>query len=779
MALDNGAVKELLQKLDTDREAYLASLTGAHEILARALSPSNITRRSSTSATRSPVEWTPRAQNRNTSDTGLTSLFEASNPAKGSVFTGEESSDSEDDESLFVQETLPSESFSEEDFCDHLKNHTWDKYAQKILEPVLLDKDLQSAPQLFQDDGVIQNGKTSNGHNQSGNAPHSTHATVYEVGADGAALLHRAESQESQAIWQSLNSTNADPTKRRLATGKITIVREPSPLLFGAIHLTMDPHFDMDEIFRLLSDETPTRAYMKGCFGSEPTQQRSFLFCFKYYTIIGGEREPMPWQSSDKDLRNTKTHIPISSCSSIVALSLSGKPSTTLKNRSRRKKATVGHVFDPFAPWRVLSVQCYPDWKSTVDTHDCNRHYVNGPEAFLVTLLAEYRDAQKRFYDIARRVTAMTTPPHDFMFNRETRDNLLFEDDQFTYSRRYFWATQTLAVMNDNIQAMINAYKETFTDDVWTGEHKYIWPGTKDQSSRYANWRKRMGNLRKLFEIEIEKLENISDMNTQEIKDLKSLRDQLFSGTSVRESREALRQAEITVQQNRNIKLLTLVTIFFLPLTFVTSVFGMTNMDPSDSFLPFGIVTAVICIPTYLLIGILNSDTGQSSLLTLHARLTKSKSDGTPRPLKRRVRSDIGSKPNPSPNPSNQRRLSCSLSTYEGLTSRSARSSTHPAVLESRELTRTFSEPLPQQPPPQPERVSTIKFNLGSFDPRNPPLRRSATAAEVSEKEPESNVIKPSNTDLGPRSPVLRRSRTFLKGIADRFARDQKRELPV
>ena len=73
-----------------------------------------------------------------------------------------------------------------------------------------------------------------------------------------------------------------------------------------------------------------------------------------------------------------------------------------------------------------------------------------------------------------------------------------------------------------------------------------------------------MAGLRKQFEATIKDLEEILALNIKEQKDIKSLRDQLFSGTSVKESREA-------IKQNDNIKLLTLVTIFFLPLTFVSS----------------------------------------------------------------------------------------------------------------------------------------------------------------------------------------------------------------
>lgn len=45
-------------------------------------------------------------------------------------------------------------------------------------------------------------------------------------------------------------------------------------------------------------------------------------------------------------------------------------------------------------------------------------------------------------------------------------------------------------------------------------------------------------------------------------------------------------------------------------MTFVTSVFGMTNMDQSANFTSFAIVTLTICVPTYLLIGSLNTATG-------------------------------------------------------------------------------------------------------------------------------------------------------------------------
>jgi len=85
-----------------------------------------------------------------------------------------------------------------------------------------------------------------------------------------------------------------------------------------------------------------------------------------------------------------------------------------------------------------------------------------------------------------------------------------------------------------------------------------------------------MAPLRAKFEIEMENLRKLMDKNDQRRNQITGLKNDLFTGTSIQESRKAVENSEMTIQQGHNIKLLTLVSIFFLPLTFVTSVFGMT-----------------------------------------------------------------------------------------------------------------------------------------------------------------------------------------------------------
>lgn len=54
---------------------------------------------------------------------------------------------------------------------------------------------------------------------------------------------------------------NADPARQKQAVGRITIVREPSPLLYAALHYTIKDHFDMDRIFEMLEANNKTKAF--------------------------------------------------------------------------------------------------------------------------------------------------------------------------------------------------------------------------------------------------------------------------------------------------------------------------------------------------------------------------------------------------------------------------------------------------------------------------------------------------------------------------------------
>jgi len=207
----------------------------------------------------------------------------------------------------------------------------------------------------------------------------------------------------------------------------------------------------------------------------------------------------------------------------------------------------------------VINIQCYPDDLHSMEVHDSTKHYVNGPEAFLHTLLAEFQDAEKRFSHLYQKISKLVIPPSELMFDGELRDKLLFEDKYFTYSRRYFWGYQTLGVMRDGIKAIIDSYKKTFKEDVWEGKHRTLWPMVDEKASRNVHWKERMVKLKKSFERIITELDNLWEEMTERRKEIRTLRDQLFNGTSVLESRKSVELSEVTILQGHNIKLLTLV----------------------------------------------------------------------------------------------------------------------------------------------------------------------------------------------------------------------------
>ncbi len=186
------------------------------------------------------------------------------------------------------------------------------------------------------------------------------------------------------------------------------------------------------------------------------------------------------------------------------------------------------------------------------------------------------------------------------MFDPHLRDKLLFEDSRFTYSRRYFWAYNTLGVINSGIAAMCTAYHTTFPKPFWAGTHPTLWPHPSPLSPAGQDYISRMDALRQELEAAVADLQITHDKNELTRTEIRSLREQLFSGSSVKESRRG-------VEQGDNIKILTSVSMVFLPLTFVVGVFGITTLDVRPTDWRFAVTLVAVCVPFFVLILVLQT----------------------------------------------------------------------------------------------------------------------------------------------------------------------------
>jgi hypothetical protein len=385
MALDQAGIKELCEELAKAREHYFLTLDNAHNAVVRDLAALE---RLNGTIERGSIFPFPSSSRQSQVRSDL----------QNRNFAAEH-------DAYVPRRTLPAETFTENDFLAHLKFHPWPEALIGILKPVLYKYDISSPTHVLKQDPDPERAKTS-------------YIQLELVGLDGVAqpALPPGDAKDVARTWRGFSCTNDNSMARQQAFGKIGFVCEPTPLSLAIIHLTMNPHFDMDDIYASLVDSTfPTTAVMDGCFESDHRKQRSFVYTLKYHTLIGDERQPMEWQMATA---NTVERIPISTCCSSVALSLSGTPLITrdiahLRGSERTHRAGLCNIFDPFAPWRLLSLHFCPDWKTTVDVKGSviDEKYINGPEAFLSCLLTEFRDATVRLEDVGKRIAALVTPP--------------------------------------------------------------------------------------------------------------------------------------------------------------------------------------------------------------------------------------------------------------------------------------------------------------------------------------------------------------------------------
>lgn len=144
MALDAATARDLVNQLTEDRATFLDAIGRTNELLTRLLE-------SQTHATgRDNPPLTTERLRRNTAATLATSTTDdIVTTTKDSNFSIDIDSDTDDDESLFVQQKLPPESFDEEGLRKHIRDYSWTEAGKNILGQILDDDEVLTRRHLF------------------------------------------------------------------------------------------------------------------------------------------------------------------------------------------------------------------------------------------------------------------------------------------------------------------------------------------------------------------------------------------------------------------------------------------------------------------------------------------------------------------------------------------------------------------------------------------------------------------------------------------------------
>ena len=175
----------------------------------------------------------------------------------------------------------------------------------------------------------------------------------------------------------------------------------------------------------------------------------------------------------------------------------------------------------------------------------------------------------------------------DSLMQPSEHDNLLFDDGAFSRSRKYFWAIDCLGEFDKCISDNILQWELYRSARLPADDHeKVLAPACRAQLA--------------FAERQCDMLKNQRESFRQKLAATKALRDALFNASAVIESRASTRLGE-------HVKLLTFVSIFFLPLAFTTSLWSV-NDKFSTTALIYVIVT--VALSTYLVMFNINTLAG-------------------------------------------------------------------------------------------------------------------------------------------------------------------------
>ncbi|KAK2774914.1 hypothetical protein FQN53_003390 [Emmonsiellopsis sp. PD_33] len=229
--------------------------------------------------------------------------------------------------------------------------------------------------------------------------------------------------------------------------------------------------------------------------------------------------------------------------------------------------------FDHSYHWTVLLL-------SPKHMHINTESFTWPPSVILNLIWHALRDVSDSWEEIASHFVCVLND-QDAIFDPQMHDSLLFDDDTFSRSRLYFWAMDSLEVFKDRVADAVKQW-EFF----WKARHKIFQAHEENLISRF----KSAGFDDPFFKAKLRSRYRVDDV-------AKEIETQLFNASSVVESRAA-------TQLGENVRLLTYVSIVYLPLGFCAALW---SINEKYSVPNFAIVTVVIGLTTYILVSNLNN----------------------------------------------------------------------------------------------------------------------------------------------------------------------------
>ncbi|KAF5021950.1 hypothetical protein F66182_5990 [Fusarium sp. NRRL 66182] len=249
-----------------------------------------------------------------------------------------------------------------------------------------------------------------------------------------------------------------------------------------------------------------------------------------------------------------------------------------------------GHPDQVF--WTIL-MMCPRNYRSTARYEPSDSQQYCSEDVMLDAIRTSVRRAADAWNSV--RAALNSVIEHDPLFlDPEQHDNLLFDDDTFSRSRQYFWIVSCLDYFQRLIDDTIDeweSFRASWPDVLMTIDPEFR-PDTVPETSEQVT-RRVLGEI----EAQIERLRYVSTRFESSREKTKVLREGLFSASGVIESRVSTRLGE-------NVRLLTYVSIFYVPLSFCVALWS-TNDHYSRPMLV--LTSALVAATTFLIVANLKS----------------------------------------------------------------------------------------------------------------------------------------------------------------------------